>query len=237
MKKTLKEYILGFISAMLIVSGTTFALNTTTLYDVLVGNVRIVIDGNEIEPVDVNGNSVAPIIHNGTTYLPVRAVANAFGKAVYWDGAEYTVYLGEMKGRLEYPTLELRNAEPVRGNKIINSKYLTDNYKNRYKYANTFENGSSVVDYSSAEYLLNMKYSRFKATLYVIEGSKGLVGDEYVSIIADGKTIYTSATLSYSSKPIDIDVDITGCNQFVIEYNVNRSDNYEICLGNAGFYQ
>ena len=38
---------------------------------------------------------VEPFIYNGTTYLPVRAVGDAIGKQVTWDGGSKTVYLGE----------------------------------------------------------------------------------------------------------------------------------------------
>ena len=55
------------------------------------------------------------MIYNGTTYLPVRAVAKAFNKEVYWDGPDYTVYLGDMDCKLEYPTVELRDMEDIGG--------------------------------------------------------------------------------------------------------------------------
>ena len=82
MKKTIKGYVLGFITATLLITGIGYAANTTTLYDVITNGVKIVIDGQKLNPTDANGNTVEPIIYNGTTYLPVRAVANAFGKAV-----------------------------------------------------------------------------------------------------------------------------------------------------------
>lgn len=55
--------------------------------------VKIVLDGVILEPKDVNGNAVYPFIENGTTYLPVRAVGEAFGKDVQWDGDSRTVSL------------------------------------------------------------------------------------------------------------------------------------------------
>lgn len=55
--------------------------------------VKIVLDGVVLEPKDANGNAVYPFIENGTTYLPVRAVGEAFGKNVSWDGETRTVSL------------------------------------------------------------------------------------------------------------------------------------------------
>ena len=57
--------------------------------------VRIVVNGTEITPKDVNGNVVSPLLIDGTTYIPVRAVSEALGKEVSWDGVTRTVYLGE----------------------------------------------------------------------------------------------------------------------------------------------
>ena len=78
-----------------------------------VGDERIVVDRNELHPVDSDGNAVEPMIYNGTTYLPVRAIASAVGKAAYWDGPTYTVYLGDMNGTLEYPTEMLVNMTSI----------------------------------------------------------------------------------------------------------------------------
>ncbi len=231
MKKTLKGYLLGFISAALMVGCVTaFAASTTTLYNVRTNGVKIVVDGKKLNPTDVNGNKVEPIIYNGTTYLPVRAVANALGKAVYWDGPTYTVYLGDMDGKLEYPTVELEDLISI-NLKPQSTDKLTDNYGNRY--------GRAVINWGpneKLEYLLNMKYSRFKATLYVPEEAY-YEDPGYLKVIADGKTIYTSPEMTRSSKPEYIDINVTGCNDIKIEFNKPFYDCLELCLGDAGFYQ
>ncbi len=55
--------------------------------------VNIYVDGAKFTPRDAKGAEVAPIIKDGTTYLPVRAIAQAFGKKVDWDGANQTVVI------------------------------------------------------------------------------------------------------------------------------------------------
>ena len=225
MKKTLKGYVMGFLSASLLVTGIGYAANTTTLYDVLVEGVKIVVDGQKINPTDANGNSVEPIIYNGTTYLPVRAVANAIGKAVYWDGPNYTVYLGNMDGKLEYPTVMLKDLTSV-SSALVQSNNLTDNYDNKY---------SSVLDgYTNCEheYLLNMKYSRFKATLFIPKGTTDN-REGVITISADGKQIYSSPVMDKTSRPVHIDVDVTGYNDFIIKY----TSGLPVRFADAGFYQ
>ena len=176
MKKALKGYVLGFLSAAILLTGTVYAANV----------VKIVIDGTEITPRDANGKRVDPIIIDGTTYLPVRAVAEALGKEVYWDGPNYTVYLGKMEGRLEYPTIELQNLNSINEFPNIRKGFeLMDNYGNTYTSAiGPQGNGSNEW-----EYLLNMKYSRLKGTLYVTNGTSSSESGT-MTIFADGKRIY-----------------------------------------------
>lgn len=230
MKKTFKGYLLGFLSAVILVGGiTAFAANTTTLYNVLANGIKIVVDGRKINPKDANGNTVEPIIYNGTTYLPVRAVGDALGKAVYWDGPNYTVYLGDMGGELEYPTVELEDMTSI-GQEIEETNKLTDNYGNSYDHA--VINGWFRIN---LEYLCNMQYSKFKGTLYI---PKGETNDSscYLTITADGKTIYKSPEMTKTSAPVDIEVDLTGYNDVKIDFS-GYTDGLDVCLGNAGFYQ
>lgn len=219
MKKRIQGFVAGVLTCALFGAGAYAAQS-----------VRIVVDGSEIVPLDGNGKRVDPIIVDGTTYLPVRAVANAFGKAVYWDGPSYTVYLGEMNGTLAYPTTEIQDVDNIGGNFCdVDSAQLTDNY------GNTYANAIKAGDWSRTfQTLLNMKYSRFKCTLYVPKGYSG--GDETkVSIKTDGKTIYSSPVITKTSRPIPVDVDIRGCNDFQIEVTGRGTE--EGFIADAGFYQ
>lgn len=56
-------------------------------------DVKLKIDGIPYTP-RVNGRIIEPFILNGTTYLPVRAVADAFGRQVEFDSSTNTVKLG-----------------------------------------------------------------------------------------------------------------------------------------------
>ncbi|MDO4563642.1 MAG: NPCBM/NEW2 domain-containing protein [Clostridia bacterium] len=223
----IKGILIGTLIGATLAGGTVIAANSTTLYDVITEGVKIVIDGKKLNPTDANGNAVEPIIYNGTTYLPVRAVATALGKAVYWDGPNFTVYLGDMDGELEYPTAYLKDMTNI-GNKWYSTNDLTDNYGNRYSEA--------VYMYHNcyAEYLLNMKYSKFKATMYIPEGYTRNAG-AYIKVIADGKTIYTSPEMDKTSHPVDIEVDVKGYNDVKI-YCIDDYDD-RIYLANAGVYQ
>lgn len=60
-------------------------------------DISIMIDGEEITPTDVNGKHVEPFIIDGTVYLPLRAVSEALGCDVEWDGATDTVIINTAK--------------------------------------------------------------------------------------------------------------------------------------------
>ena len=234
MKKRLQGLIAGVLIGAMLTSGMVFATNTTTLYDVVVNGIKIVLDGKEFTCTDANGTVVNPMIYNGTTYIPVRAVSSAFGKAVYWDGEEQTVYLGNMDGKLEYPTLKLEDIENIaeRNAFLDEEKNLFDNYGNFYDSYVCYENGlGSQYGNVCCETLLNKKYSKFKATLFIPEGSNW-DGESGIKIIGDGKLLYENV-MNKASKPIDIEVPITDINNFKIIFK----DEAETHIANAGFYQ
>lgn len=233
--KSWKSFVAGMLTmAMVFALGIpALAAGTTqTLKDVLVGGIRIVIDGQELHPTDAGGNPVNPMIYNGTTYLPVRAVASALGKAVYWDGPSYTVYLGNMDGKLEYPTVMLKDMTSI-ADTPYTATTLVDNYGNTY--GSALSNGPGNTN----EYLLNMKYSHFKGTLYVPKDQQR-DWTTSMTIIADGKQIYSSPVMDKTSYPIDFDVNVTGYNDLKIEFTGTHSPagiHLPLCLGDAGFYQ
>lgn len=94
MKKQWKGFVCGFMVAILIIGmGTTALAATVRQLNAEYSGIKIMLDGEEFIPRDVNGTVVEPFIVSGTTYLPVRAVASAFGLDVAWDGATQTVIL------------------------------------------------------------------------------------------------------------------------------------------------
>ncbi len=84
----MKKYILLFFTLLTVLSFPLYAH----------GAIDVVLDGEKINMADSDGNTVEPFISNGTTYVPVRAVADAFGIGISWDQASRTVFLGEKSG-------------------------------------------------------------------------------------------------------------------------------------------
>jgi hypothetical protein len=72
---------------------TVFASSTNKQITVFYNNIKIYINENLFTPKDANGNILESFIYNGTTYLPVRAVSEALGNSVSWDGNTSSVYI------------------------------------------------------------------------------------------------------------------------------------------------
>lgn len=97
-KHRLQDIVLGMVLMALVMGLAVPALAavTTRTLNANYMDIKIVVDGAPITPTDVNGNLVEPFAVDGTTYLPVRAVGEALGKEVTWDGNTNTVYVGEV---------------------------------------------------------------------------------------------------------------------------------------------
>ena len=119
MKKRLQGLVLGILIGAMLTSGVTFAKQISETAELFYNNIKISLNGQEVQPKDANGNYVEPFIINGTTYLPVRAVANALGVNVDWDGNTNTVILSNA---LEVP-FTLAAGQYIVGEDIVPGKY------------------------------------------------------------------------------------------------------------------
>lgn len=95
MKQNLKGFVTGIIVSALVFSmvGTSFAKSGTIQKELEYNNISVTLDGKKLDLRDAKGNSVEPFMFDGTNYLPVRALAEALGLNVTWDGTTQTVKL------------------------------------------------------------------------------------------------------------------------------------------------
>lgn len=95
MKKRIIFLVLAVALCLSLAVNVLAFTDTVKMLEAHFSGIKIVLDGVEITPKDATGKVVEPFIVDGTTYLPVRAVAEAFGKEVAWDGETRTVSLGK----------------------------------------------------------------------------------------------------------------------------------------------
>ena len=190
MMKQSKGFIAGIIVGVLLAAtlSITFAAPVERTITALFSNIKIYIDGELYTPKDANGKTVEPFVYNDTTYLPVRAVATAFDKAVEWDGDTQSIYIGRKEEAEKY-LLDI--IEP----------YDTRNY---LKYSGksevmaigggNFYNGFVLGDHTSntashATFNLNKRYKELTCVIGHLDSSSDF--DQTVKIYADGKLIQT----------------------------------------------
>ena len=110
MKKSLRALIallcLGALLVTVALAAGTYTKTLTAYYQ----NIKLTINGQTVEPKDVNGNVVDPYIVDGTTYLPVRAVSEALGKQVDWDGDTNTVLISDQPMTGTWKAVKISNS-------------------------------------------------------------------------------------------------------------------------------
>jgi hypothetical protein len=113
MKK--RVFILTLLACVILISASALAISIadTRQLTATFNNIKIYVDGQLIAPKDALGRPVEPFIVDGSTYLPVRAVAEALGKDVEWDGPNQSVYVGQK------PYMDQYIAKPNGKSKIV----------------------------------------------------------------------------------------------------------------------
>ena len=90
--------ILAVTLALCLGLGTAaLAAGGTRTIEVLTG-MKVLVNGEEFTPTDVNGNAVDVFAYNGTTYVPIRAMSEAFGLEVGYDAAQQAAVVNGTAG-------------------------------------------------------------------------------------------------------------------------------------------
>lgn len=80
-----KQFIAGFVAGALLFGTASVFADTTKSIQVLYRNIKIAINGKTI------ATDSEPFVYNNRTYIPVRFVAEAFGKEVKYNDTTDTV--------------------------------------------------------------------------------------------------------------------------------------------------
>lgn len=205
--KSIKAFAMGMLTSLIIVTSivTVNAGMSSKNIEVFTG-VNLSVDDNPLNPKDANGDSVEAFIYNGTTYLPVRAVADAFEKAVAWDGSTSTVYLGKHDSNEPVAMLsDLDYFNASQDDVFEYFDYYKDNFGNEYNDAVVCNVGGSRWQ----EYNINGQYSSMKGKVVLNYKYRTTPKLNKVVIYGDGEELY-SASLSGGSDNSEFDIDLTG---------------------------
>jgi len=227
------------VTGLIIGSFTVFAKQSEEIIKILYSNIKIMIDGVEYEPKDANGYPVEPFIYNGTTYLPVRGIANAFGSSVNWNPETMTVSLGSSK----FDWLEQMGYVDYYTDSNLNNFKLYSNEKYSRGIKFSFDRGAyhegtlkeTDVAKQKVTYKIDKRYNKFYTTL--VSEDETRQDDVAVKFYGDNnKLLYASPSLNGSSKPVDINFDVSGYDFLYVEASgVCRLWGGNIILDNARF--
>lgn len=189
--KRMRKILVAVLCCSLALVTVAYATNATKTIQAAYMNIKLVIDGVPVTPKDSNGTVVEPFIYNGTTYLPVRAVGEALGKQVTWDGNTKTVYIGEAPGQVTYL---LDVCPPYE--KYSNFDTPTTFDMAGKAYAHGFTLNSTMGGPAPALFNLNGKYSTLEFDFGHVDGSSTYVSDSYHSyhFYLDGKLVKSIET-------------------------------------------
>lgn len=241
MKKRLQGLIAGVLIGAILTSGVTFAKNIKKTIDAVYMNVKLVIDGEEITPKDINGNVVEPFIYNGTTYLPVRAIGEAFDKEVHWEDETATVYVGDI-------------VKPAKEVFLYDKPYIECGNTSEFiagksrKFSNLEQVSNQFIGFDLKEYTRNLETNRFEYGNYVTYSLNGLTKKvkgtfmppqnsntreyQFNFYNESNKLLYQSPIMVESTAPIDFEFEVKNALKLKIECTASSETSGPICTIN-----
>ena len=203
MQKTMMNNIFKRFAALALCTGmvTGTALAANTVYKnirVQYCCIKLVVNGAPVTPKDANGSTVEPFIYNGTTYLPVRAVGNALGQDVSWNGNTKTVYIG-----MNESDTAAKKLKPYETNG--NMRVLEDSGKTIYMMSKQYTQGLYCNYTGAALYNIDGLYKSLEMDIGHIDGEDKYSGT--LSFYVDGELVDTYS-LSGEMQTEHIKVDL-----------------------------
>ena len=224
-RKSIKIVIISLL-IFTMAAGSVAAITTVGQRTLLANfnNIQIVINGETLVPRDALGNVVEPFTVDGTTYLPVRALAEAFGKDVDWDPTTNSVIITSPEGT---PTQEPATPAPPtdavplsslthllahRDNVIAPNPWRRDgrmrmnNENFAYDVMSIFEHRTTQ---RTADFTIDGQFSRMTGRLFLAHESRTASGAQDFVVWGDGVEL-ERISIGAGIWPIDFDIDISG---------------------------
>lgn len=221
-------FISGILVAVLAANIISPALALVQQTIAVYSGVNVYVDDAKLNPTDANGNTVPVFAYNGTTYLPIRAISDALGIAIQYEGSTQSVYVG--KHSTDKPTVWIRNMDyfiQTNGG-FTSTSSMKDNLGNEHSnviYTKNYTFGGQPI--VSQTYLLNGQYSAVSGTLFQNYDYRSDTQINYIEIYGDGEQLYRG-TVAGGEFPVNFKVDLTGVLQLqiVLGFYLNGNDAY-----------
>ena len=103
MKKNVVSFVSGAIAMLLLVGLPVTALAASGAIRIEVSPISVLVNGEVFQPKDANGNDVMVFTYSGTTYAPLRALAEAYGLEVGYDGERHIATVSKQPTQTQTP--------------------------------------------------------------------------------------------------------------------------------------
>lgn len=212
-RHNLTAFLLGVLATLVVLGLAIPALAAASKTIEVFTGVKIYVDDVELHPTDANGNPVDVFIYDGTTYLPARAVSEAAGKMIQWEGATQSVYIG--KHSSDSPVAYLSDLDYfTETTTFVVNAVTKDNLGNEHAHSIYTYYGNG---YGYRIYKLNGQFGRLTALFYQQYEARNSNNNATVVIYGDGKELW-SGSVDRTKEPIDIDIDLTGVLELKLEF-------------------
>lgn len=209
MKKmhTVRTFLAGVLVTLVVVGIIPSAMAAAGKNVNIYPEINIYMDDQKLNPTDANGNPVEVFTYNGTTYLPVRAISEALGKPVQWDGSTRSVYIG-------------KHASTAPAAWLSEMDYFSGTENRSFKTATSEKDNAGATHYHcitdgfDRTYHLNGQYSSMSGVLYQKYSYRSSTawGKNFVEIYGDGKLLFVHQIERNTTgiTPVNFNVDLTG---------------------------
>lgn len=216
MKRTyrIRDMVIGAVLTSLIFSLASPAMAALTSMSIeAFTGIKVYVDDQLVDPRDANGNPVEVLVYNGTTYLPIRAVGNALGLPVQYDGATQSAYLG--KHNSETPAVYLDEFDYFSGSSYIYTAATEDdNLKQGHSHC--------ITQSFDRTYKLNGQYTSLTGNIYQTYNDRSwdIWEGSGLWIYGDGKLLYAKEFNENTTgfEPEAITINLTGVLEMKVEF-------------------
>ncbi|MCL2016500.1 MAG: hypothetical protein FWG68_09675, partial [Defluviitaleaceae bacterium] len=231
----------GFLSGILL---TTLLFSTVSVFaaapqtiEVIFGNVRTTLFGQEIISRDAQGTIVEPLTYNGTVFIPIDTILQALQENAQWNAATNTLNFGApATGVVTQPNQPQQPQQAVQGGTPFTQavppfdvSHNTDraivevsNHPDRRMGGNfagevvSYRRGGTSSDLLHSSHNLGGRFTQLSGVFGRVDGSNQR--NVTLTFIGDGRTLQ-SIDINALDLPTPINVDVTGIQLLRIEVN------------------